>query len=75
MNNLPYKDVDYCKYGFLYRKRTRLWNNIDNWEPKPLCKKDCNSVNGNKHMAEAQRLTRTETGIKKNYEQRDLYKL
>jgi len=24
----PFSDVDYCKYGMLYRKRTRLWNEI-----------------------------------------------
>ena len=25
----PYTDVDYCAYGFPYKKRTRLWNNIE----------------------------------------------
>ena len=24
----PYADVDYCSYGFPYKKRTRLWNNL-----------------------------------------------
>ena len=24
----PYCDIDYCAYGFPYKKRTRLWNNI-----------------------------------------------
>ena len=38
-----------------YRKRTRLWNNVFNWVPRPLCKKDCNSMNGNKHIATAQK--------------------
>ena len=28
MNEFDFKDVDYCKYGFKYKKRTRLWNNI-----------------------------------------------
>jgi site-specific DNA-cytosine methylase len=28
MKWVPYKDVDYCKYGMPYRKRTRLWNNF-----------------------------------------------
>ena len=45
MADLPYKDIDYCKYGLTYRKRTRLWTNITTWTPRPLCKKDCNSMN------------------------------
>ena len=75
MDNIPYKDIDYCKYGMPYRKRTRLWNNVFNWIPQPLCNKDCNSMNGNKHIAEAQRLTTTSDGVKKNFEQNDLYKI
>jgi site-specific DNA-cytosine methylase len=43
--------VDYCKYSdWGYRKRTRIWTNV-NFNPKPLCKKDCNNMheNGSKH--------------------------
>jgi site-specific DNA-cytosine methylase len=29
MWDLPYVDVDYCQYGYSYRKRTRLWTNIN----------------------------------------------
>jgi hypothetical protein len=40
----PFYDVDYCKYSdWGYRKRTRFWTNIENFEPK-LCKKDCNNL-------------------------------
>ena len=53
--NLNYKDIDYCKYGFRYRKRTRLWNNLLNWEPRAFCKTDCGSMDGNKHLDNAQR--------------------
>jgi site-specific DNA-cytosine methylase len=45
MIGIPFQDIDYCKYGMPYRKRTRLWNNIDLWNPKPLCNRDCSSMN------------------------------
>jgi site-specific DNA-cytosine methylase len=38
MQGLPFVDVDYCKFGFGYRKRTRLWGNV-RFCPMPLCKK------------------------------------
>ena len=47
-----------CKYGMPYRKRTRLWNHVVQFKPRPLCKKDCNSMVGNKHIATAQRGSR-----------------
>ena len=56
MEGLPYVDIDYCKYGFNYRKRTRIWCNLDDWTPRPLCKKDCGKVVDNKHIETAQRL-------------------
>jgi len=36
----PYYVVDYCKYGLPYRKRTRIWTNIEDFEPLK-CKYDC----------------------------------
>ena len=56
MDEFEFKDVDYCKYGFNYRKRTRLWNNITTWKPRDLCKKDCGNIRNNKHIETAQRL-------------------
>ena len=29
ITELPYMDIDYCRYGRTFRKRTRLWNNFD----------------------------------------------
>ena len=56
MMGIPFKDIDYCKYGMPYRKRTRLWNNVDLWSPRPLCCRDCNSMNEERtrHIQEAQ---------------------
>ena len=56
MNELDYFDIDYCKYGFKYRKRTRLWTNITTWTPRALCQRDCGSIRNGKHVETAQRL-------------------
>ena len=56
MSGLKYYDVDYCKYGMNYRKRTRLWTNITSWKPRPLCKRDCGKIRNGKHVETAQRL-------------------
>jgi len=36
MMGIPFYDVDYCCYGKDYRKRTRIWTNVDGFDPK-LC--------------------------------------
>ena len=79
MSGLKYNDVDYCKYGFNYRKRTRLWNNLDKWNPRSLCNKDCGKIRNNKHIETAQRMP---SGRKESWgdnyvkhKQEDLYKI
>jgi len=57
MYGLPFVDVDYCRYGMPYRKRTRIWNNVFQWVAEPLCAKDCWSMNDDRtrHRETAQR--------------------
>ena len=66
--NLPFYDVDYCKYAdWGYRKRTRLWTDIEGFIPKK-CKQDCsNCVNG-KHLINFGMTTKKRIeGIKSKY--------
>ena len=76
MLDLPFKDVDYCSYGMPYRKRTRLWNNIFDWTPRPLCKKDCWAMDDDKkrHKMIAQRGA-TKTYTTSNFKQSELYRV
>ena len=50
---LPYVDLDYCKFGFPYRKRTRVWTNAQ--LESRLCKHDCCASDGMRHTNWAQR--------------------
>ena len=78
MNSFPYVDIDYCKYGMQYRKRTRLWNNIVQWNPQPLCKKDCGNIVDNRHIATAQRMPcgkKEQWGDKPLFKQCELYRI
>ena len=56
VGGLTYRVVDYCRYGFRYRKRTCIWTDTD-WVPvQPLCKFDCPSAAGKgRHSAQAQK--------------------
>ena len=78
MRGLPYKDVDYCKYGMPYRKRTRLWTNIDEWTPIPLCRRDCNNMNEERtrHKEAAQQSPhKGREADRRRFQQSELYKV
>ena len=58
MQGLVYRIVDYCTYGYPYRKRTAIWTN-ESWVPsRPLCRHDCSASVGRRHAQSAQRGTR-----------------
>lgn len=46
-DEIKFTDVDYCKYGFAYKKPTRIWNNFDFQGEK--CKNNCKFVTNGKH--------------------------
>ena len=78
MWGIPFKDIDYCKYGMPYRKRTRIWNNVFRWQPRPLCNKACGNVIGNRHVATAQRMPQGKKnawGDRPQFNQHDLYRV
>ena len=83
MQGIPYVDVDYCKYGMPYRKRTRLWSNrADKLRQilKPLCKRDCDSMDETRkrHIESAQRMPQgkaSQWGERRQFKREDLYKI
>ncbi len=67
ITDLPYTDVDYCQYSdWGYRKRTRLWTNI-NFTGKLCNKKTCKSVKDGKHIIQM--------GCKNSTTQKERYRI
>jgi hypothetical protein len=80
MQNIIYDDIDYCRYGMPYRKRTRLWNNVHTWKPRPLCQKDCEAMDekGRRHKECAQRSPNSNDPNRHErtkFKQRELYRV
>jgi len=47
ISELPYTDIDYCRYGKTFRKRTRLWNNFSFKGKSCICKEKHKDSCGN----------------------------
>jgi len=66
--------VWYCQYGDERAKPTDIWTNIDNWNPKPMCRnykydKEGNIIDKHCHHESARRGAKTGTqGKKGSYE-------
>jgi hypothetical protein len=79
MWGIPFKDIDYCRYGLNYRKRTRIWNNAFRWQPRPLCSKDCPAMNETRtrHKEEAQQAgsTRERRVTQRRFKTSELYRV
>jgi hypothetical protein len=71
--------VDYCQYGYPYRKRTRLWGKLHSFEPRPLCMKTtCLAVDPEtlRHEFSAQRgPARKGPGQSRGFSQDQLYSI
>jgi hypothetical protein len=37
VSGLSFHDTSYCKYGFDYKKATRIWHNCFNFNPRRMC--------------------------------------
>ena len=51
MKDIPFVDVDFCRYcDWGYRKRTRIWTNVETFAPL-LCNRRCGNMDesGKKH--------------------------
>jgi hypothetical protein len=49
MLGIPFLDFDYCRFGFPYRKRTRIWTNMDGYDVLCTGSGSCPQMIGKKH--------------------------
>ena len=60
VSDLPYVVVDYCQYGWPYRKRTIIFTNATGQRWTKLCEHDCEASDGKRHTGWAQKGNRNE---------------
>ena len=66
LQKLPFIDITYCKYGYKYRKKTRIWHNNFQWQPRAPCcfTNPCDTLVGGRHPMTAQRGPAPTKGIR-----------
>ena len=75
VQGIPFKDICYCKYGFDYRKSTRIWTNLVHWNPREMCTKrtPCDKICNGRHLRTAQ--NRATKGYGARFTQSELYRI
>ena len=59
VRGLPFFDTSYCRYGYGYRKTTRIWSNLALCLRAPCSTRDpCSAMVGNRHPKTAQQSRR-----------------
>ena len=78
VSGIPFFDTSYCRYGFPYRKTTRIWSNLALCLRKPCSLRDpCSAMVGKRHPKTAQQGRRgSDTSDRNNScPQRELYSI
>jgi hypothetical protein len=77
MQEVPFlADVDYCQFGAMFRKRTRLWGKIPRGFPTTLCTYNCPFSHAGKHFYTAQRLPSSKSSVQDcSFSVSDLYRI
>ena len=55
VSDLPHVVVDYCMFGWPYRKRTTIFTNATGQRWTRLCRHDCAASDGKRHTNWAQK--------------------
>ena len=59
VQDIPFVDTSYCRYGYSYRKATRIWTSLVLCLHKPCSLKDpCSAMVGRRHLRTAQQSRR-----------------
>ena len=77
VKGLRFFDTSYCRWGYPYRKTTRIWSNLELCLRKPCSPGDpCSAMVGKRHPMTAQQGRRSDAGDTNNRcSQRELYRI